>query len=214
MSKPIDALEFVHLVDGFYLEALLIDGEEVWFTDVACGGVRRLGSEQIVLSNRPMIGGLLLDESGALLVSGANGIVWVDPGTGRTGVLVDGMPGVNEMRSDGRGGLYFGTIDLPGIIAGRTPQPSAIWHLSCDRVLRQLWDGLAFANGLAVSADGNELYFNESFRETKVFPITVDGSLGRPRSLAGMADCDRCGGQYLGLRVFVERASLPFARGK
>ncbi|MPS71190.1 MAG: gluconolactonase [Novosphingobium sp.] len=183
-------IEFECLATGFYLEALLVDGEDVWFTDVVEGGVRKVGGDRILLPERSMVGGLLLNEDGILLVSGGGGIQWVHPATHAFGNLVDGLAGVNEMRSDGAGGIYFGTIDLAAILAGRRPAPSSIQHLSSECVLSQVRGGLAFANGLSVSADGSFLYFNESFAAVRAFPIEKGGSLGEPITLLDMPDCD------------------------
>jgi len=184
------AADFEPLARGFFLEALLVEGEDVWFTDVARGGVRRLGSDQVLLEDRTMIGGLLMNADGSLLVAGLSDITWVDPSTGASGVLVDGFPGTNEMRADTAGGMVFGTIDLPAILRGEKPGSSSICRLSADRRLTVLREGLAFANGLTLSADVSTLFFNESFAASRAFPIGPDGMLGDPRLLADKPDCD------------------------
>lgn len=181
---------FEPIVTGFYLEGLLVDGDDIWYTDVTVGGVHKVGSDAVLLPDRTMIGGMARNEDGWLLVGGVGGIVWVDPPSGRSGTLVEGLDGANEMRADGRGGLFFGTIDLPGILEGKRPGPSTIQYLSRDRDLTQLWGGLTFANGLAISPDRGTLYFNESFSATRAFPIGQDGALGQPHTLIEMADCD------------------------
>ena len=181
---------FVPLARGFFLEGLLIYGDDVWFTDVTAGGVRRLGSDQVLLDDRTMIAGLLLNADGSLLVAGPGGIVWTHPVTGASGTLVTGVPGTNEMYPDGQGGMMFGTIDLPAILRGEKPGPSSIYRLCADRRKTLLCDGLAFANGLAIDADRSTLFFNESFAATRAFPIEPDGSLGEPRLLADKRDCD------------------------
>jgi len=181
---------FVPLARGFYLEGLLVDGDNIWFTDVITGGVRRVGSDQVLLKNRTMIGGLLLNADGGLLVAGQGDIVWAHPATGAEGILVDGFQGTNEMHPDGQGGIVFGTIDLPAILRGVKPGPSSIYRVSSDRKKTLLHEGLAFANGLAISSDRATLFFNESFAATRAFPIAADGSLGAPRLLADKPDCD------------------------
>ena len=59
-------------------------------------------ADRVLLPERRVVGGLLMNDDGRLLVSGEGGIVWVDPAGGATGVLLDGVDGVNEMRGDGR----------------------------------------------------------------------------------------------------------------
>jgi sugar lactone lactonase YvrE len=183
-------LEFESVAQGFYLEGLLIDGDTIWFTDVAVGGVQRAGSNDIVLPDRAMIGGLLLNENGVLLVAGGGGVIWIEPQNGRQGSLIDGLDGVNEMCADGRGGMFFGTIDLPSILRGQRPGTSTIRHLSAELETTVLRGGLTFANGLAISPDRTTLYFNESFSATRAFGIRADGTLSDPRTLLDMSDCD------------------------
>lgn len=181
---------FTEIARGFYLEGLLVDGEDIWFTDVTVGGVRNVRTGQVVLPERTMIGGLLLNDDGSLLVAGQGGIAWANPASGASGALVDGFPGVNEMRSDGQGGIVFGTIDLPTILRGQKPGPSAICRLAVDRSLSVLREGLVFANGLSLSPDGATLYFNESFAATRAFPVGPGFALGDPRTMAEKPDCD------------------------
>jgi sugar lactone lactonase YvrE len=97
---------------------------------------------------------------------------------------------VNEMYPDGQGGIFFGTIDLAAILRGDRPGPSSLYRLSAQRKLTLLRSELTFANGLAVSADGSTLFFNESFAATRAFPILPNGSLGEPRLLIDKPDCD------------------------
>src|SRR5688572_19196972 len=117
---------FEPVARGIYLEALAVDGDTVWFSDVFDGGIQRRaadGSLDRWLPGRMWIGGVALNDDGALLCGGLGGIAWVDPETGRSGTLVsevDGvpLPGANEMFPDGRGGMYFGSVDLPAIEKG------------------------------------------------------------------------------------------------
>lgn len=182
--------EFVELARGFYLEGLLVDGDDIWFTDVTLGGVQNLRTGQTVLPGRTMIGGLLLNYDGSLLVAGLGGIDWVSPQSGAQGVLVSGIDGANEMRSDGAGGVLFGTIDLPAILQGRKPGPSSIRRLTSDGTMRVLRDGLTFANGLSLSADGKALYFNESFAAVRSFAVGPGLVLGEMITMLEKYDCD------------------------
>ena len=181
---------FETLARGLYLEALLTDGEDVWFGDVVTGGIQRLGTDTVLLPERRLVGGLLRNEDGSLLVSGQGGIVWAHPESGASGVLLEGLDGVNEMRADGRGGLYFGTIDVAGIDSGEGSKSSALYHLAVDRTLTLLGEDLAFSNGLSPSADGKLLFHNESFVGTFAYPVEPDGQLGPRKRLAKKPDCD------------------------
>jgi len=182
--------DFTELHRGFYLEGLLIDGDNLWFTDVVLGGVHNLTTGQVVLPERTMIGGLLMNEDGSLLVAGLGGIEWVNPATGQQGVLVSGLAGANEMRSDLAGGMVFGTIDLPAILRGEKPGPSTICHLAQDRTLTELTGGLAFANGLSLCPDGSMLYFNESFAAVRAYPVDAGFVLGAMSTMREKPDCD------------------------
>jgi sugar lactone lactonase YvrE len=184
------ATDFHEVTRGFYLEGLLVDGEDIWFTDVTVGGVQNARTGEVLLPDRTMIGGLLLNQCGALLVAGAGDIAWGRPGSDESGVLAGGFDGVNEMRPDGAGGMVFGTIDLPAILQGRKPGPSTIRRLAADGTLTTLAEGLAFANGLSLSADGGTLFFNESFAASRAFPVGPDFALGPMRTMADKYDCD------------------------
>lgn len=175
---------------GFYLEGLLVDGPDIWYSDVMTGGVQRVGSEVPLLEDRRMIGGLLLNRDGSLLAAGEGDIAWANPATGASGVLARGFPGGNEMTAEPDGGILFGTIDLPAILRGEKPGASAICRLTPDRRLIPLHDGLSFANGIALSPDGATLFLNESFSASRAFAMRKDGTLGAPRTLAEKPDCD------------------------
>jgi sugar lactone lactonase YvrE len=191
-------MAFTALAKGRYLEALAIDEHIVWFSDVILGGVQGLredGSISHWLAERKWIGGILLNEDGSLLCSGPGGIAWINPATHRSGTLlgaIDGAPllGVNEMCPDGRGGLIFGTLDLPAIVRGEKPSPVALYRLDTEGRVALLGDGLVFCNGLAISAEGTTLYHNESFVGTFAYDIAQDGSLENRRMLFEKRDCD------------------------
>jgi sugar lactone lactonase YvrE len=191
-------MSFTPIAKGRYLEALAIDERIVWFSDVILGGVQGLrpdGGISHWLPERRWIGGVLLNEDGALLCSGPGGIAWFHPASGRSGTLlssIDGvaLSGVNEMCSDGTGGLIFGTLDLPAIVKGEKPGPVALYRLDVRGKVTLLSDGLVFCNGLGISSDGTALYHNESFVGTFVYDIALDGSLGNRRMILEKPDCD------------------------
>ncbi len=97
-----------------------------------------------------------------------------------------GDRGWNEIVVDGRGNIYVngggfslqaGEEFAPGIIALVTPDGSA----------RQVADGIAFANGMAVTPDNSTLIIAESYgKRLTAFDITADGSLSKRRVWADL----------------------------
>jgi sugar lactone lactonase YvrE len=96
--------------------------------------------------------------------------------------------GWNEIVVDGRGHAYVngGGFNLaagepfaPGIIALVTPDGSA----------RQVADGIAFPNGMAVTPDNGTLIVAESYaQKLTAFDIAADGSLSNRRVWADLGD--------------------------
>ena len=193
-------MEFRPVVTGFcLLEAPIADDRGVWFSDMVLGGIRCLrpdGRLDAWLTDRRMIGGIVFNDDGCLLCSGRDGIIWLNPETGERGMLldaIDGQPvrGINDMAADGRGGLYFGSVDHVAMFSG---EPffgrSALNRLDADRRVTLISDGHSFANGLGMSPDGRHLYFNDSGIGTYDYPIRADGSVGERNLLSKNADCD------------------------
>jgi sugar lactone lactonase YvrE len=97
-------------------------------------------------------------------------------------------PPGNELVVDGRGNAYVngGGFDLmsgepfaPGIVALATPDGSA----------RQVADGIAFPNGMLVTADDATLIVAESYAKClTAFDIAEDGSLSGRRVWADLGD--------------------------
>jgi sugar lactone lactonase YvrE len=82
----------------------------------------------------------------------------------------------NEIVVDSRGNAYLNNIcfDFPG---GEF-RPGIISLASQDGAVRQVADGIAFPNGMAVTPDNKTLIVAESFgRKLTAFDIAADGSL-------------------------------------
>jgi len=191
-------MQFIEVAKGLYLEALCTDNDAVLFGDVVGGGIHRVadnGQASDWLTGTRWIAAMLLNDDGSIIYSGSWGIAWFNPKTSRSGVLLDAIDGkavlgVNEMTPDRQGGMYFGTIDLQSIMRGEKPRPSVLYHLSADRHVTKLRDGLTFSNGLTLSLDGKRFYHNESFVGVFAYPVLADGTFGDRVMLAPRTDCD------------------------
>jgi sugar lactone lactonase YvrE len=194
--------EMVQLAKGLYLEGLTFDFSRnmVWYSDVIAGGIHGIktdGSGTCATLNpeRMWTGGVMMNEDGAVLSTGGGGIMWNHPDTGKSGWLIneiDGRPinGINEMVPDGTGGIYFATLDLEHIIAGKPTRASSIYRLSAQRELFFLAEDMGLANGMMLSADGRQLYCNSTFVSPYVFDVHKDLTLSNRRVLTAKEDCD------------------------
>lgn len=193
--------DFTGIAKGFYLEGLAFDAPRncVWYSDVIAGGVHGVTPDAAPIATfnpeRMWTGGILLNNDGAVLSSGAGGIMWNHPESGASGWLIrdiDGVPinGINEMIPDGSGGIYFGTVDLEQIAKGEPTRPVGIYRLTVSGEVILMADGLGFTNGMMLSADGTRLFYNNTFDATYAFDVSPDHSLSNRRMLLKKEDCD------------------------
>ena len=119
---------------------------------------------------------------GRLLVTGG-GLMRTEPDgstVSHADLSVVGVEDFNEIVVDGRGNIYInggcdfepGEGNAPGIIALVTP----------DGSVRRVADGIAFPNGMAITADNSTLIIAESFAaRLTAFDIAADGALSNRR---------------------------------
>ncbi len=94
--------------------------------------------------------------------------------------------GWNEIVVDGRGNAYIngGGFDL---LAGEKFAPGIIALVTPDGSARQVADGIAFPNGMAVTPDNSTLIIAESHgKRLTAFDIAADGSLSNRRVWADL----------------------------
>ena len=131
-----------------------------------------------------------LPDGRMLIVSGGEGrLLRREPdGSLVTHADLSGLSGHpwNEIVVDGRGNTYLNNIGFdfsagefaPGIVAVVTP----------DGTARQVADGVAFPNGMAVTPDNATLILAESYASRlTAFDIAADGSLANGRVWADLA---------------------------
>jgi sugar lactone lactonase YvrE len=97
-------------------------------------------------------------------------------------------PPNNEIVIDARGHVFVdgGGFDM---MAGEPPAPGTIAVITPDRNARQVADGIAFGNGMAITADGSTLIVAESYgRCLTAFTIGADGSLSDRRTWAALGE--------------------------
>jgi sugar lactone lactonase YvrE len=191
-------MEFTQIAAGYcFLEAPRADGEAVWFSELLLGGLRRRspdGRIETFLPEMTHVGGIALNADGAVICGGPRGLMWLDPRSGRSGVLLsevagEALPGVNDLYPDGKGGLYFGTLSRGGDY-GEPPGPTSLCHVDAEGRARRLRDGLSFANGIGLSPDGRRLYHSESLKAVFVYDVLPDGGLGEKAEFAPHDDSD------------------------
>jgi len=94
----------------------------------------------------------------------------------------------NEIVVDGRGNAYVngGGFDM---MAGEAFAPGVIALVAPDGDLRQVADGIAFPNGMAVTPDNATLIIAESYgRRLTAFDVAADGGLSNRRVWAELGE--------------------------
>ncbi len=93
----------------------------------------------------------------------------------------------NEIVVDGRGNAYVNNIDFKFPFGEFAPGTVAL--LAPDGSVRQVADGVAFPNGMAVTPDNSTLIVAESYaNKLTAFDIAEDGGLSNRRVWADLGD--------------------------
>jgi sugar lactone lactonase YvrE len=121
-----------------------------------------------------------LPDGRLLVVSGREGLLLRRESNGSLTTHADmtglSRNGWNEIVVDGRGNAYVNTADAIALV---TPEGS----------VRQVADGGAFPNGMAVTPDNSTLIMAESHgKKLTAFDISADGSLSNRRVWADLGD--------------------------
>ena len=133
-----------------------------------------------------------LDDGRMLILAGREGLLLRREPDGSLATYADlnGLSdrGWNEIVVDGRGNAY---VNGPGfdMMAGEAFAPGAIALVTPDGVVRQVADGVAFPNGMAVTPDNATVIVAESYgRRLTAFAIAADGNLSNRRVWADLGE--------------------------
>jgi sugar lactone lactonase YvrE len=193
--------EFSKLAEGVYLEGLSYDFKRnvVWYSDVIKGGIFGVTPDGQPAGafnpGRMWTGGVMMNDDGSVFSSGAGGIMWNNPDSGKSGWLlqeIDGQAinGINEMWPDGTGGIYFGTDDIEMVIKAQATRPTALYRLTVDRKVIKVADDIRFSNGIGFDAARRKFYCSDTFNVAWAWDVADDLSLINRRVLVGKDDCD------------------------
>lgn len=173
-------------------EGTIFVGSTLYFVDYATSKVLRLGRDGGVQTVWQQAGcganGLVQTSSALLVACYDSGVVSEITLDGRLLATIaaddSGRPFVspNDLTADKRGGVYFST-------SGSGLVPGKVYYRGADRRVREVASNIRYANGLAVSNDGERLYLAESgANRLLVYTIAPDGALINGREFVKLGD--------------------------
>ncbi|MFF2844111.1 SMP-30/gluconolactonase/LRE family protein [Paenarthrobacter sp. NPDC057981] len=168
--------------DGFLYVSDIFGREVLKFTED--GQAERICE----VSSRPS--GLAWDANGNLLVSsmGDQRVLRLQDGDLEVFADLSGTVrgDVNDMISDGHGGVYLGSF---GFGPAEDLVPTQLVHISEDGTVTTAADDLVFPNGMAITPDGRTLLVAETFASRiSAFDITAPGHLINRRDWAAFQE--------------------------
>ncbi|GIH15397.1 SMP-30/gluconolactonase/LRE family protein [Rugosimonospora africana] len=182
------------LLDGRGLvESPRWHGDRLYFSDWSAGEVVAVdldGRDEVVarVASLPLCTAWLPDGR-MVIVSSPDGRLLRREPDGTLVAYADlGAPGWNDIVADGRGNAY---LNSPGfdLMSGAPYQPGSVTLVTPDGSVRTVADGIAFPNGMAVTADNSTLLVAESYGHClTAFDIGADGTLSGRRVWADLGD--------------------------
>ena len=171
----------------------LPDGS-VLFSDVVAGGVWRIPATgrrrpEVVIAKRRGVGGLLPHAGGGIVVSGRD-LALIEPdGDTRSLFGPPGVTGVNDLSSDGEGGILVGALRFRPM-AGEDPVPGEVWQVPAGGGEPRIVAGdVLWPNGIGLSPDGATLYVAD-FQAACVLAYDRDGGGRRVFAPSPRGSCD------------------------
>ncbi|GAA2299369.1 SMP-30/gluconolactonase/LRE family protein [Actinomadura luteofluorescens] len=182
------------LLDGRGLvESPRWHGDRLYFSDWSAGEVVAVGpdgADEVVarVASLPLCTAWLPDGR-MVIVSSPDGRLLRREPDGSLVTHADlGRPGWNDVVADGRGNVY---VNRPGFdpMAGEEFAPGAVVLVRPDGSVREVADGIAFPNGMAVTPGDSTLIVADSYGGCLVaFDIGADGELSGRRTWAELGD--------------------------
>lgn len=169
--------------DAKFPEGPFVENGILYYAQYGAGEIDRWdGKTRSVLWKQEGSGANAVERFGAgFIIAGYDsGTIVLTDGDGRTTSVIDHdeagnkLAGPNDIALDGRGGAYVtlsGPWETPPIVG-------KVVHVKADGKAKVVAENIHYANGVAVSKDGETLYVNESEANRVIqFTIADDGSL-------------------------------------
>ncbi len=185
-------------------EGTVFVGDTLYFVDYGTSDVLRLvGTKVETVWHRDGCGanGLLAVPDGLLVACFDGGTVTKISLTGRLLATIDhddagsAFVAPNDLAADAHGGVYFTASGSGGAPSGK------VFYIAPDQSITQVADGIAFANGVAVSPAGDVLYVGETPANRILrFRIDAHGRLSDRQTFVNLGDI-LTGGAPDGVRI-------------
>ncbi len=167
--------------------------DRLWLSDMGAGEVVAVdlaGNSEVIARVPAMPMGIgWLPDGRLLIVSSRDGLLLRREADGSLVPHAD-LNGLadhawSDMVVDGRGNAYIGNIGFE--FPGGEFAPGTVVLITPDGSARQVVDGVAFPNGMAVTPDNSRLILAESFgNRLTAFDIAADGGLSNRRVWADL----------------------------
>jgi sugar lactone lactonase YvrE len=168
-------------------------GDRLYFSDWSAGEVLAAdlaGHSEVVarVDSLPLCTAWLPDGRMVIVSSPQGQLLRPEP-DGSLATYADlGRPGWNDIVADGRGNVYVNGAGFSPM-AGEEFKPGSVFLVTPDGAARHVADGIAFPNGMAVTADNSTLIVADSYGHSLVgFDIGADGGLSGRRVWADLGD--------------------------
>jgi gluconolactonase len=173
-------------------EGTIFVGSTLYFVDYATSKLLRLRRDGGVQTVWQQAGcganGLVQTPAGLLVACYDSGVISEITLEGRLLATIaaddSGQPFLcpNDLTADKKGGVYF-------TASGSGPVPGKVYYRGADRRVREVASNIRYANGLAVSNDGERLYLAESgANRLLVYTIAADAALINGREFVKLRD--------------------------